>query len=187
MKYGYNNIPKKELIKNYKSSDDKIEITYLDGSKKVFPLTEEIKKSIISKMLLQAQERKNSKTLEKAMKEKKELLLNIIGEVGVLALSLASYQMYNTDNIATLIGFFGGLTGLVIVREGIDYKFNADEIKELKKYDIYLSIREKLKNKKEQKLTINTLDNFSLNDLEEIQTNLNSTQNGPVLTKKVGK
>ena len=95
--------------------------------------------------------------------------------------------MYNTDNIGTLIGFFGGLTGLVIVREGIDYKFNADEIKELKKYDIYLSIREKLKNKKEQKLTINTLDNFSLNDLEEIQTNLNSTQNGPVLTKKVGK
>lgn len=70
------------------------------------------------------------------------------------------------------------------ISNSIIYKDYDQIINELKKYNIYLSIREELeknisepnlfnwvKNQQEE-LNINTLDNYSLNDLIAIQKNL---------------
>lgn len=208
MKYGYEGAETGELIQNYKTSNDKIIITFLDGSNYEIPLTQENENDLLNQMLEQAQERSESSSLYDAKKRRIKALIWTITQVGFTMLSIFNY--FNADSKGKRIfnSVIAGITALTVVIDGLSYKFSNDEIKELEKYDIYLSIRERLENandpnlfngiiKQGVQLNINTLDNYSLNDIKKIRDNLkrsekyssyfNKEDNNPTLTKKIGK
>ena len=208
MKYSYEGAETGELIQNYKTSNDKIIITFLDGSNYEIPLTQENENDLLNQMLEQAQERSESSSLYDAKKRRIKALIWTITQVGFTMLGIFNY--FNADSKCKRIfaSVIAGITALTVVIDGLSYKFSNDEIKELEKYDIYLSIREKLENandpnlfngiiKQGVQLNINTLDNYSLNDIKKIRDNLkrsemyssyfNKEDNNPTLTKKIGK
>ena len=208
MKYGYEGAETGELIQNYKTSNDKIIITFLDGSNYEIPLTQENENDLLNQMLEQAQERSESSSLYDAKKRRIKALIWTITQVGFTMLSIFNYFNADSKGKRIFTSVISGITVLTVVIDGLRYKFSNDEIKELEKYDIYLSIRERLENtndpnlfngiiKQGVQLNINTLDNYSLNDIKKIRDNLkrsekyssyfNKEDNNPTLTKKIGK
>lgn len=63
MKYGYIGADNSELIQKFQKSDNKIIVTFLDGSTRTLPLTEEYEKNLLEIMLKQAIERSQSDAL----------------------------------------------------------------------------------------------------------------------------
>lgn len=184
MKYGYDGVSNDQLIKNYKISDNKIVITFLDNSNYEIALTKENENNLLNTMLEQAQDRDQSSILiNLQMKKKKHLIIAIVDAVCTLfnAININTYS----DSYAKIwYEFLFCMTLLCTIVNSAIYKDYDQIISELKKYNIYLSIREELekninepnlfngvKNQQEG-LNINTLDNYSLNDLIVIQKNL---------------
>lgn len=184
MKYGYGNVKNEELIQNYKTSDDKIVITFLDGSNYEIPLTEENEVDLLNQMLEQAYDRSKSWALCNAKQKKEKALKWVIAEVSLTLLDVLNATINDSNIIRIFCGIFGCITSLCIVKNSVKYKFGNDEIKELQKYDIYLSIREALEKNiadlnllkgvksHQEVLNINTLDDYSLNDIKIVQRNL---------------
>lgn len=184
MKYGYGNTLEGELIQNYKISCDKIVITYLDGNFDVIPLTKENEEDLLNQMIMQAQDRSQSSALSKAKKERDRAqlhacleLLNVLLFGAVVVVSDSKIQkMYSI--------IFGCIFCLRFVKHQKIGDFKADEVEELEKYDIYLSMREALEeyiedpnlfkgiNAREEELNINTLDDYSLKEIKTVQKNL---------------
>lgn len=204
MKYGYDGVEEKELIYNYTINDNKIIITYLDGSSEEIPLTRENEKELLNKMIEQAIERNNSSALSLAKRERNWncfqgilTALMMCANGGIVSLS--------DDIVAnTFCGIACISAGLCTIGYGMSYKFSKDEVEELKKYDIYLSIRKRLEAsaelvfkgvKMQEALTINTLDNYSLKDIKKIRKNLeiirycpefsNDSSKSHTLTKRI--
>ena len=208
MKHGYEGAESGELIQNYKTSNDKIIITFLDGANYEMPLTEENEIDLLNQMLEQAEERsKKSSIYDLKQKRKKALILAMMHVVGT-ASNILSPSIVDSKGIIVSASILCCITALGVVYNGSYYKFKNDEIKELEKYDIYLQIRARLENindpnlfngirKQEAPLNINTLDNYSLNDIIKIRDNLKRSEkyssyfdkdgNNPTLTKKIGK
>ena len=208
MKHGYEGAESGELIQNYKTSNDKIIITYLDGTNYEIPLTEENEIDLLNQMLEQAEERSKKSSIYDLKQNRKKALILTMTQVGVTALNILNASTADSKGMRVFASIFGGITALTVVLNGLDYKFENDEIKELEKYDIYLQIRARLENindpilfngirKQEAPLNINTLDNYSLNDIIKIRDNLKRSEkyssyfdkdgNNPTLTKKIGK
>ena len=209
MKHGYEGVEAGELIQNYKTSNDKIIITFLDGTNYEMPLTEENEANLLNKMLEQAEERKELSIYDLNQKRTKALIWTIT-QVGCTALNILGASIADSKGMRVFASIVSGITALNVVMNGLDYRFKNDEIKELEKYDIYLQIRTRLENaddsnlfngirkrKQETPLNINTLDNYSLNDIKKIRDNLKRSKkyssyfskddNNPTLTKKIGK
>lgn len=208
MKHGYEGAESGELIQNYKTSNDKIIITFLDGSNYEIPLTEENETDLLNQMLEQAEERSKKSSIYDLKQKRKTALIWTITQVGFTLLNIVNASTTDLKGIRVFASILGGITALTVVTNGLDYKFKNDEIKELEKYDIYLSIRARLENisdpnlfngikKQETPLNINTLDSYSLNDIKKIRDNLkrskkyssyfNRDGSNPALTKKIGK
>lgn len=209
MKHGYQGAECGELIKNYKPSNDKIIITFLDGSNYEIPLTKENENDLLNQMLEQAQKRSESSSLYDAKQKRKRALIWTMTQVGFTILDIITASTAdNSKNLRIFTSVLGGITALTAVIYGLEYKFKNDEIKELEKYDIYLSIKSKLDNTtdlnlfngiktQEKALNINTLDNYSLSDIKKIRDNLKrsekyssyfeQTGNNPTLVKKISK
>ncbi len=184
MKHGYEGAEAGELIQNYKTSNDKIIITFLDGTNYEMPLTEENEANLLNKMLEQAEERKGLSIYDLNQKRTKALIWTIT-QVGCTALNILGASIADSKGMRVFASIVSGITALNVVMNGLDYRFKNDEIKELEKYDIYLQIRTRLENaddsnlfngirkrKQETPLNINTLDNYSLNDIKKIRDNL---------------
>lgn len=183
MKYGYEDVEDEELIQNYKTLSDKIVITFLDGTNYEIPLTKENEAYLLNKMLEQAQDRSKSSALYDAKQERKKALRWAVTEVGLTLIT--TINAHTTDlKWRMFVSVFCCITGICIVIDSVQYKFKNDEIKELEKYDIYLSMREALEKNienpnlfngvevQQEGLNINTLDDYSLSDIETIQSNL---------------
>lgn len=208
MKYGYEGVELGELIQNYKISNDKIIITFLDGSNYEMPLTEKNEKALLNQMIQQAQERRESQSLYDAKQKRDKALIRMM-PLGTFIMIIIASAITDLKNTKFLIGALSGITAIPLVTNGLAYKYRIDEIKELEKYDIYLSIAEKLENitdpnlfngvtKQEEAFNINTLDNYSLSDIKKIRDNLKRSEkyaskyydkidSNPILTKKIGK
>ena len=190
MKYGYEEKSYKELIENYKVSGDKIVITFLDGTKNEILLTKENERELLSKMIKQAQERSESSALYIAKIRKKTLtnfvtiiMGGILLDFAIVSATTAGNSIFMGNVTESIAAILGSITGLCIVIGGIQYSFN-DEIEELEKYNIYLSIRDELEKcisdfdlfsgveKMTEKFNINTLDEYTLEDLIQISNNL---------------
>lgn len=208
MNYSYDGAETKEIIQNYKTSNNKIIITFLDGTNYETPLTEENEINLLNKMLEQAEERSQKMSIYDLKKERTGTFNFIMTYLGITVLSISNASTTNSKDIRCLTSLVGGITALNVILDMVKYKQKNDKIKELKKYDIYLQIREILKDindpnlfngvkKQEEPLNINTLDSYSLSDIKKIRNNLKRNEkyfsyfdkdgNNPTLTKRIGK
>lgn len=201
MKYGYVGVGVKEseLIQNYQIIDDKIIITYLDGSQKEKPFTKENEKKLLCEMLRQAIERSKSPELYNTKKSRKDRLSSdIVTEITLAALLSSNLRLNDIKDWGVIVA--GAGLGIVAIISILSYISKSDKIKELEKYDIYLEIKKQLENStdpnlfngvknKEEILNINTLDHYSLKDIKRIRDNLtryeaSKESKTPIYTKK---
>lgn len=179
-----------------KKNADKIIITFLDGSNYEIPLTNENEKKLLNIMIKQATDRSESSAYANAKSARKKTLLFAIYQVGFTVWLYVLFRYTNNSNKTKIFwNILCGITGLSIVMNGLNYKFKNDEIKELEKYEIYLSIRSRLENikndnlyngveKHKKPLDINSLDSYSLNDLKRIRANLSKCEKYEMLLTK---
>ena len=183
MKYGYAHANLGELIRNYKVSNDKIIITFLDGSSKEIPFTEQNEAELLNEMLKQAKIMIMYKSEHDLEVEKYDVLRRAIRMIPITFLDYVTANKSDTYQVVrTLSGVLCGLTALTIVTSSFIYNLKANELNELKKYRMYLYMKEAIDKTdaylfkgvktKGMPLNINTLDNYSLNDIEQISNNL---------------
>lgn len=190
MKYGYGNYDNfKNIIKEYKNKDDKIIVTYLDDSTCIKPFSKSNEEDIISTMIKQAQDRSKSSMLNDAKKERNGYIATF-GACAVTSIIFFTSAFTQPELIMKIINSvsagavsFVTISTICVAKPLINELI--DEIHELKKYNIYLSMKPKLENTTE--ININNLDNYSLKDLKKIKNNLENFKNsvkGPTLVKK---
>lgn len=186
MKYGYAHANLGELIRNYKVSNDKIIITFLDGSSKEIPFTEQNEAELLNEMLKQAKIMIMYKSEHDLEVEKYDVLR---GAIRMIPITFSNFVIANNSDtyqvVRTLSGVLCGLTALTFVTSSFIYNLKANELNELKKYRMYLYMKEAIDKTdaylfkgvktKEMPLNINTLDNYSLNDIEQISNNLHDS------------
>ncbi len=185
MKFGYyDNSENKDLIQNYEKQDNKIVITFLDGSNYEISLSKENEANLLNLMIEQAQDRSESDELYLVQQRRKKILMSSVVYTVLNLININYANKTDSNFLRTFTSILCCITGLCIVTDIFFCKFSNDEIKELKKYDIYLSIRKTLeknitdpnlfKGVKSQQLelNINTLDDYSLSDIKKIQSNL---------------
>jgi len=123
-------------------------------------------------MLFQAIERSTSDEL----KNTKSMRALYLFTAGFCSLGFCYGLMSNIVSSEKTTDFLAYMVmGLALTLECLSlahYSNLTKKIKELEKYDIYLSIREKLEQLKDNELDITTIDNYSLNDLKQIRNNL---------------
>ena len=187
MKYGYEGVESGDLIQNYKAFNDKIIITFLDGSNYEIPLTEENEINLLNQMLEQAEERSRRTSIYDLKQNRKKALIWTMTQVGLTVSSILNASTTDSKEMRVFASVLGGIAALTVVTNGLNYKFINDEIKELEKYDIYLQIRGRLEiindpnlfngvKKQQEPLNINTLDGYSLNDIIRIRDNLKRSE-----------
>lgn len=179
MKFNYGLEGLENVIKNYSIENDKIFINFFDGTHYEVDLTENNEQTLLNKMLEQAKQRRASDALRDITSRRKKKLLPMLSN-GTLTILM----MYKYVVSGSMVCFLGSSLGLLsAIDVGIIYKSYSDAIKELEKYDIYLSIYERLEkindpnifngiDNGETLLNINTLDNYSLNEIKQIRKNL---------------
>lgn len=210
MKYGYKGVELKNLIGKYEHnvSNNTIKITFLDDSSYEVPFTEENEQLILDKMLEQAKARSESNALQNAIQKRRIDFPLIMLKLSAFMVNSANHNGANSKESKIIYSVLGGLIAITIVLDGVELKFTSDEIKELKKYDIYLAIKDKLESKINcdtcnmtdsnlSTLNINTLDNYSLGEIKRIRDNLdkeeklgqyfNKPNQDKVLAKRRGK
>lgn len=195
MKFGYKNDDLGSLIKEYRIVTDKstkeklLFITYLDNSTSQLPLTPQFEQNVLNKMIIQAQQRDENK--EQFLGEYESKRKCGIARITVdLLMSYAYYIMSlganDTDLKKLFLGFVGFLNGLVMA-DGLMTKATCNKIQELKKYELYLSIMERLKEfslnpslysglAKKKIPNINTLDDYTLKEVKKLSLNLNKLE-----------
>lgn len=146
MNYGYEGTELGELIQNYKTSNDKIIITFLDGTNYEIPLTEENEIELLNQMFEQAEERRKKSSIDDLKQKRKNALMWAMIQAGVTVLNMVDAFTTDSKGMRVFASFLGGITAAAVVVNGLDYQFSNDEIKELEKYDIYLQIRARLEN-----------------------------------------
>ncbi len=189
MNYGYKEAKNEDLIKNYIRvlRDNKIEITFLDGSTYEMPLTAENEKALLDKMLEQAKARSESGALKNAIQNRKGAMVSVLFKAITLVLAGAFYNGVDSNSLKAFYGAFGGITAIAMTIQGVNFALTSKEIEELKKYDLYLSIKERLEEKNRcnlingiegnfENLNINTLDNHSLKEIERIKDYLDKDE-----------
>lgn len=184
MKFGYEGANLSELIRKYKVSNQMMAINFLDDKGSfIIPYNEEVEQQIQDYMIEQAKLRKENMDLNEYNNDlSRTVSLSLVGggfsifsTVGLIT----AEQIFTQSYFGSLLVYAGAIT---ILSSLVAIKQNK-KVKELKKYDIYLSIREQLDNicdtklyegvsPKRQSLNINTLDDYSLKELKDISSNL---------------
>ncbi len=195
MKFGYDGANLSELISHYKIIDDKIEITFLSDNKSEIPFTEENESKLLECMIEQAEKRNFALALTNGGNRfQKEFLVDTTTDctmvaviVGANIMNLSLYDKVGPLNVAGYAMTLSGVAFLYLsyARDNGLFGRNSKLKKssELKKYDIYLTLREQLENMSDarvydgismsdEKININTLDNYSLRDLKKVRKNL---------------
>lgn len=161
-------------------------------------IDESVEKQLMQTMIMQAEERSMSSSLNK-LKTKKLQIFSLYYLLGVSASAVligGASKKIDKMEFLTLLIFYG----IVATVSNVMLKILNDEVKEIKKYDIYLSIREYLESidkeniaipnlfkgvrSEETELNINTLDGYSLRDLKKIRKNYLKYENGTAYQKK---
>ena len=169
MKYTYDHIELSSIIEKYKINYDKIIVNFLDGSSYELPLNKENEEIIKRRMLKQAIARDESDALKEAKKKQIKALIWSIFQTYLTAICISNSYSNNGTMTATMLSY---ISGIIVVLHGIEFKIDSEEIEEIEKYKIYLSIKDRLEdniknpilyvgvNSIEKELNINTLDNY---------------------------
>lgn len=203
MRFEYEGARLSDLIKEYEIVDNNLSVTYFDDTKTVLPLSKE--NNVLELMLEQAIERSDNSELDKTIRMKNRALLAFLSLFFCSFISTANICISESNFMKILSSISGGITTAFASVFAIVYKNEIDKINELKKYDIYLNIKNELDenitnfnlfagiNIKKDNLNINTLDGFSLKDLKKINNNLRKLLNETnynkniTLSKKINK
>ena len=195
MKFGYDKEKLNELINNYKTTDNKIIITFLDGSVEERPLTKVDEELIIYEMLRQAKFRSESNIRLDIIEKRKVIITNILSMITTTFLNITVVYSNTTDLLKFISSILAGISGLNIVFNGIRYYLLNEKLYELEKYDIYLSMYEDLERYKDkfdvykgvdnvENLNINTIDDYTLGAVRKIKDNFDEYEKSTGKVKK---
>lgn len=177
---------KGEIIDNYEKSESSIIINYLDGSNYVLPLSKENENKIIDLMIKQAILRDCTKNFEDIQDKKKITFQNQIVS-GLATIAFGGIAFLANKNEKDLITFIASIetiiSGITFIINGLAFMVNSEELNELVKYHLYLEYKERLDKeidninlfegiRSNTILNINTLDNYSLDEIKKIIANL---------------
>lgn len=177
---------KSEIIDNYEKSESSIIINYLDGSNYVLPLSKENENKIIDLMIKQAILRDCTKNFEDIQDKKKITFQNQIVS-GLATIAFGGIAFLANKNEKDLITFIASIetiiSGITFIINGLAFMVNSEELNELLKYHLYLEYKERLDKeidninlfegiRSNTILNINTLDNYSLDEIKKIIANL---------------
>lgn len=177
---------KGEIIDNYEKSESSIIINYLDGSNYVLPLSKENENKIMDLMLKQAILRDCTKNFEDIQDKKKITSQNQIVS-GLATIAFGGIAFLANKNEKDLITFIASIetiiSGITFIINGLAFMVNSEELNELVKYHLYLEYKERLDKEIDNInlfegirgntiLNINTLDNYSLDEIKKIIANL---------------
>ena len=177
---------KGEIIDNYEKSESSIIINYLDGSNYVLPLSKENENKIIDLMIKQAILRDCTKSFEDIQDKKKITFQNQIVS-GLATIAFGGIAFLANKNEKDLITFIASIetiiSGITFIINGLSFMVNSEELNELVKYHLYLEYKERLDKEIDNInlfegirgntiLNINTLDNYSLDEIKKIIVNL---------------
>lgn len=177
---------KGEIIDNYEKSESSIIINYLDGSNYVLPLSKENENKIMDLMIKQAILRDCTKNFEDIQDKKKITFQNQIVS-GLATIAFGGIAFLANKNEKDLITFIASIetiiSGITFIINGLAFMVNSEELNELVKYHLYLEYKERLDKEIDNInlfegirgntiLNINTLDNYSLDEIKKIIANL---------------
>lgn len=199
MNYTYFNKKESEVIKDYKTNEDKIVINLLSGDYYEIPLSKENEKKIIEEVLHQAEERNSYGPYIAKVKRKR--LYHIV--LLILFSVFAGYDIYDIVQMDSkekklAYGLLAIANAIFIVVNGVQVYLKSDELDEIKKYGIYLDIREKLETYKHDRNlfnkikgrdsipTINTLDDWSMKEMIQLKNNLKLCERYECFCKQAG-
>ena len=194
MNFSYKEAVLSKTIRKYVVKNGKINVFYLDESVDIMPYTIENEEKIQQMMILQALERKNSNIDETIATDATDFYNKLNANVLFDLASLFGVTFTSTEELHILlncgIAFLAGIT----INNGIEYISNLKKLEELAKYDIFLKIRLELDQypqlldrfkKLRKRLSINTIDNYSLKEIEKIRENLEILQLQDSIASKV--
>ncbi len=194
MNFSYKEAVLSKTIRKYVVKNGKINIFYLDESVDIMPYTIENEEKIQQMMILQALERKNSNIDETIATDATDFYNKLTANVLFDLTSLFGVTFTSIEELHILlncgIAFLAGIT----INNGIEYISNLKKLEELAKYDIFLTIRLELDQypqlldrfkKLRKRLSINTIDNYSLKEIEKIRENLEILQLQDSIASKV--
>lgn len=186
MKFWDDYCNKSEIIDNYEKSESSIIINYLDGSNYVLPLSKENENKIMDLMIKQAILRDCTKNFEDIQDKKKTTFQNQIVS-GLATIAFGGIAFLANKNEKDLITFIASIetiiSGITFIINGLAFMVNSEELNELVKYHLYLEYKERLDKeidninlfegiRSNTILNINTLDNYSLDEIKKIIANL---------------
>ena len=170
MNYSYDGVEAREIIQNYKTSNNKIIITFLDGTNYEIPLTEENEINLLNQMLEQAEERSQKLSIYDLKKERTRTFNFIMTYLGITVLSISNASTTDSKDIRCLTSIVGGITALNVILDMVKYKFKNDKIKFKDKYNNYslLSYNEVLNSYKLIDKMKRKIKKYDLTPLEQI-------------------
>lgn len=173
MKYGYLGVNFNEIIKKYKKEENSITVTYLDNSTKILPNTKEQEQKIIENMIQQAYDRDKSNMLNETKSLKDFCTYMGLGMSIVTAMSCYGAAVNDDVSNKFIFGLLAIITGSSTLVDSLLYNNSSEEIEELKKYRLFLSIMKQIEDSNEyNNININTIDDYSLKDIKKIKKNL---------------
>jgi len=182
MTFGWEGADLSIVINHFDFVDKNIVIYFLDGSTHTLPNTEENRCKVLNTQINQAIERMNSSVYDYLKDQKIELGIREISRMtAVFCMTVAACAKSLDDlTVASVIGAIG-IAGIMTKH----IKDDQAKLDELTKYEIYLSIREKLDSCPEgmnilnrlryhtcYPLTINDIDRVPLSDIKNIRNEL---------------
>lgn len=162
-----------KFIQKYEINKNCLIITFLDQSKVEMPFSLDSEKRILEQMLNEASTRNQSANLNVLENHR-----NLLADLDTFAILGMLYSLADKNVIFLLFCLCFSLP------ISIDEQKIMKQIEELEKYDIYSRIYEKLEKdigmflsvaeQKRKELNINTLDEFSLKEIHELESLLDS-------------
>ena len=202
MVYTFGNYEKKDIIKNYEKTDGNIKINYLDGTKYVLEDTESVEQKLINEMLEQAIQRNNDDSrihtngfkningdymFPTRIEELEGILLKAValGLISAGTFGLTFTLLY--DGLSLKSGSAVPLAAIVLFLISIEkVSKSVMEYIDIKKYDIYLEIKEELEKYKSnpnlfndistKEININNIDNITYEEMQKLEDNLERCQ-----------
>ncbi len=197
MNYGYEGATPSSLIKKFtENNHDNITVTYLDGHTSTIPFSEEKKEELYQQLLKQATERNNSNALITAKEKRRWASSFLVGEIIMVLLTPIAILTNKSDKIQLISGIAGSILAIDAVINGHRFKIANDEIKEIKKYAIYLKMKEKIEKNsdqtlfcgvknEDQEINLNNIDEYSYAKIKKLNRNHQIQQlTNTILTRK---
>lgn len=178
MKYPFPDLSLNQIIKKYEIIDNNIIISYLDGHTKIIDYNKINELELLKEMLNQAKLRNNNSNyynLVRSSRAKKD-----ISYITYLIQFCVIFNLFFETNLTTHDLLRKCIILLLTIIYNLNYYNNKDkELNDFQKYQLYLEISDNLKQinidissfnelNKNEFLNINTLDNFSYEDLKKI-------------------